>query len=561
MVDLSACEREPVHIPGAIQPYGLLFALDLADLTVRHVSVNCLEKLSRQPAELIGQPLGVLLDEASVDLVRQALQQGRLGEVTPLELAMLGQRADSWQAYAHSSHGLVFLEFEPVDVLRTSKPFPTLTSLRETIGRLTTASNLQELCQMAAVEVRHLTGYARVMVYRFDELANGEVIAEDRQENLEPYLGLHYPASDIPAQSRALFLRNRLRVIADARYEPAPITPALNAVNGQPLDLSMSVLRSAAAVHREYLHNMGVRASLTISLALEGRLWGLIACHHDAPKHPSLSEREACAVIGKVVSAQVVSQMEAEDHAYRLRSGEILARLARRLDQQVGYFTDALLQDEQDLLALAGASGAGIWNKNQIVLIGRTPPTDNVPMLIRWLKETTTDSVFATNELPALYGEKDFAEVASGLLSLRISRDPDVYILWFRPEVVQTVNWAGDPAKAAEPAGDSGQLHPRRSFALWKETVRGKSLPWRPVELDHVRRLREFIMEAGSRTAVRLEGLLPICAWCKKIRDEPGYWREVEEFISAHANVSFTHGVCPRCLEVEMAKLKRSVRT
>jgi light-regulated signal transduction histidine kinase (bacteriophytochrome) len=417
-------------------------------------------------------------------------------------------------------------------------------------GRLAAAATISDFSVTLAREVRSLTGYDRVMVYRFDAEWNGEVVAEERRADLEAFLGLHYPHSDIPALARALFQVNRIRVIPDATYEPIPVVPDRDSLTGSPLDLSRCLLRSVASVHREYMHNMGVRASLTASLVIGGQLWGLIACHHLTPRRPGPAEREACDLLAQIASAHLAVLAQAEDREYLTGLAAVLGRTGKRVGTTTPPIA-ALAKDPTDLLAVVGAGGAVVWRSGRGMPIGQTPPARALPELVRWIKGGAAPLI-VTDRLGQLYPPaKLFTGEASGLLALEVSRNTEEYLLWFRPEVLQSVNWGGKPGDTSDA---NGRLSPRRSFALWKETVRGRSLPWRPAEVENARRVKDLLVEAASRSAIQLEAFLPICAWCKKVRDEPGYWRGVEEFIRDLVDVRFTHGVCPECMDKQMAE-------
>ena len=306
-----------------------------------------------------------------------------------------------------------------------------------------------------AREARNLTDYDRVMVYRFDPEWNGEVIAEEKHEGLEPYLGLHYPSSDIPAQARALYLTNRLRVIPDVGYQPVPLVPGQDGRTGQPLDLGSCLLRSVSPVHLEYLHNMGVQATLTASLVTEGRLGGLIACHHRTSRQPGPAEREACDLLARIVSTQLGSLAEVEDQTYRATLREILGRIGMRAGNATLPLT-GLIQGEADLLALAGATGAVVWRAGRVATAGQTPPAEAIAGLMGWI-EPRPPPWWRLIGWARCCPAEAFANLASGLLAVEVSRQADEYVLWFRPELPQTVTWGGDPHGKA---GLDGRLSP-----------------------------------------------------------------------------------------------------
>jgi len=547
--DFSACDTEPIHAPGSIQSFGVLLALDANTLHVGHASANYREALGQDAAPPFGKAAAEILGPAAEAALRGALAKDGLIDHRPIPLALPDAKSSPWQGVAHCLNGTVFVELEPAD-LGTEAPADALAAVRGSIGKFTASVTIAEFAATAAREVRSLTGYDRVMVYQFDAEWNGEVIAEERRADLETFLGLHYPASDIPSQARALFLANRIRMIADAASTQVPLLTEPAGSTSAPLDLGRCLLRSAAAVHRQYLHNMGVRASLTASLVVDGRFWGLIACHHLTPRHLGRAERETCELLAQVASVHLAYLVEAEHRTHLATHLDTLSRIGARIGSTSPPIA-ALAREEADLLALVEASGAAVCRSDRLMLIGRTPPEEALAELVGWVKGVAAPLI-ATDRLPQLYAPANqFAEVASGLLALEVSRVTDEYVLWFRPEVLQTVNWAGDPHGKADV---DSRLSPRQSFAVWKETMRGRSLPWQPAEVENVRRVKEMLQAAVSLSAAKLEALLPICAWCKKVRDEADYWRGVEEFIETLVDVRFTHGICPDCLKNQMAE-------
>jgi light-regulated signal transduction histidine kinase (bacteriophytochrome) len=545
--DLTACENEPIHAPGSIQPFGVLLAFDANTLTVRNASENSRKMLGLGAADPHGSSAASLLGSAAEKTLREALAKDGLADHRPIPVSVNNGEASAWHGVAHCLGSMVFVELEPAEAVTRSLA-DALAAVLVSVRRLSTAATIADFGATVAREFHALTDYDRVMVYRFDAEWNGEVVAEERRSDMEPFLGLHYPASDIPAQARAMFLVNRIRVIPDAGYEPIPVVPNRDG-NGLPLDLSRCLLRSVSPVHCEYLHNMGVAASLTASLIVGGRLWGMIACHHTKPRRPSPAEREACDLLAQVASAHLAFLAEVEDRDYLAFLSDALRRIGTRVGMSAPPIA-ALAKDQSDLLTAVGALGAVVWRSGRGISVGRTPPPEALLELLDWIKGVASP-LLATDRLAQEYAPaKKFSDVASGLLALEVSRETDEYLVWFRPEVLQTMNWGGDPRDKSQV---NGHIGPRRSFALWKETVRERSIPWRPAELENARRIKDLLLAAASVSAARLEGYLPICSWCKKVRDEPGYWRAVEEFVADHVDVRFTHGVCPECLKTQLA--------
>lgn len=498
-IDLLQCSREPIHIPGCIQPHGVLLALEEPALQICQVSANAEQFFGRPAEELLGASLADFLEGEQLNTLCEHLARANLADINPLSLALRGASGEqSYDAIIHRSGGLLILELEPADAgTPTFQGFYHL--VRGSVSRLQGASTIDELCRIAVGEIRRITGLDRVMVYAFDPEWNGTVIAEDRPEDMESWLGLHYPASDIPGQARRLYTVNWLRLIADVDSRPAPLIPAENPLTGKPLDLTFSVLRSVSPVHLEYLRNMDVGASMSISLMRGNRLWGLIACHHRTARHIPYVVRIACEFLGQVLSLQVSLK---EEHAdYELRVG-----LQERLAGVLGHvaaaprLTDGLGELDPGLLDVVGAGGAVLYLDGQVFPYGEVPPADEVRELLAWLELRNDRETFYTDALPALLPRAEpYKDSASGLLSVSLSGGNR--LVWFRPEVVRTVNWAGDPAKAAVLEEGGIRLHPRRSFELWKETVRLKSAPWREPEVQVAEQLRNAIQDILYRQA------------------------------------------------------------
>jgi len=497
-LDLSRCDREPIHIPGSIQPHGVLLALREAPATVLQASANLEPRLGVPVGAVLGRPLAEVLGAAAAAEVDRALAAPRLEEINPLRLHLAGRRFDG---ILHRNAGLAFLELEPAGAPLDETRYP----LRAALAELQSASTVAALCDTLAREVRRLTGFERVMVYRFHEDDHGEVIAEVRDEGLEPYLGLHYPASDIPRQARALYLRNWLRIIPDARYEPVPIVPTPRPDTGEPLDLSLAGLRSVSPVHLEYLANMGTRAAMSVSLVVDDRLWGLISCaHHSGPRYVPWELRAACEVIGRLASLQLGALAEREVAELRAARRETEAALTRAMRAGEAPFAAAIASGEE-LLALVRADGAAAIAGDGLAWTGRAPPASFVTALAEWLSDRADEAPFATSCLPRLFPPAAaHPDTASGLLAIALPGSPRRLLLWFRQEIVQTVAWGGNPRKPAE-LDPKLQLHPRRSFEAWKEEVRLQSAPWTAADLEAAGSLRQKALEIDLARRVELE--------------------------------------------------------
>lgn len=505
-IDLTNCDREPIHIPGSVQPHGAMLVLSEPELLLVQVSENTREHFGIPPNDLLGQPLARLtgLEEAerlSKDVLQTAL------EATPRYLPPLAMgTADTvFERILHRYQGVLILECEPRQE-GAGTQLDLYPQLKASLTRLERTSSVREFCQRAAEQVRAFTGYDRVMVYKFMEDDSGSVIAEDKRDDLESFLGLHYPASDIPKQARALYLKSWLRFVVDVNVEPVPLRPGLNPRTAAPLDMSHAVTRSTSPIHREYLRNMGVRASMSISLIKDGKLWGLVACHHySAAKNLSHDQRMACEFLAHLLSLQMASKEVAEDHEYAVRINRTHARLVEAMAREELFWWRGLNEAGDELARYVEASGVAICGQ-QVRLFGRTPEEAQVRELVTWLKENSGGDIFETNRLPELYPETD-ANVASGLLAAHVSKRLGECVLWFRPAEVTVVNWAGDPNKPVTVGEHGARLTPRQSFALWQETVENKSAPWKGVEVEAARMLRRSIFEVVMRRAEELTKL------------------------------------------------------
>ena len=506
-IDLTNCDREPIHIPGLIQPHGVLLVLQDPTLDIIQVSSNTQSILGRQPEELLGKPLSDLLDAKQIQTLRQCLSED-FESINPLNLSVKHQNKSLYfDGIVHRVEAAIVLELEQKKTRGRADFFDFYQQVRGTITRIQKAPTLLEMCQIGVKEVRRITGFDRVMVYRFDPDGAGSVIAEDTNQPT-PYLDLHYPASDIPKQARQLYMLNWLRLIADASYEPAALIPETNPLTNQPLDLSLSVLRSASPIHLEYLQNMGVTASMSISLIHEQKLWGLIACHHLSPAQVPYNIRTTCEFIGQVMSVELANKETSEDLDYKMRLKSLQTQFVEALSQTEN-FLDGITQFQSQLLNLVNATGAVICSGNQCIQVGETPSAKQVNSLLEWLKPQLRHNSFETRSLSKHYpAAESFRAIASGMLALEISKIHHSYMLWFRPEVLQTVNWGGNPNKPVEVVDDGSlRLSPRKSFDQWQETVQGYALPWEPCEVEAVAELRNLIVGIVLRQADELAAM------------------------------------------------------
>jgi light-regulated signal transduction histidine kinase (bacteriophytochrome) len=505
-IDLDNCAREPIHVPGSIQPRGVLLVVREPDLRVTQVSANVAELLGLDPHEVLDAPLASVVGASQADaIIRTSSRFGDLRERNPLELEIeVGGRPVAFDAILHRETGALLLV--ELELATGPRPFSfpnTYLAVRGAVGQLNRATSLDELYEITARAVRELTGFDRVMVYRYDSEYNGEVVAEDKREDLNSFLGLHYPASDIPAQARALYEKNWIRLIDDVSYTPSPLVPIENPSTGRPTDLTHSTLRSVSPIHIEYLQNMGVGASMSISLLRDGKLWGLIACHHYSGPHlPPYGVRAAAEFLGSTLSLRLVDRVEDDELRARLESQTVLAKILAAIRNLEDTIESGLL-GAPGLLDLIRADGLALNINGRIATCGAVPPSADLAEIRAWLvaqDEPVVATDCLTRDVPALSVDP---AVASGLLALAL-RDGQ-YVIWFRSEAQRAVDWGGDPTNKAIAVreGDTVRLSPRKSFDRWREVVRLRSLPWTDVELADASALRQGMLETLYSRAER----------------------------------------------------------
>jgi chemotaxis family two-component system sensor kinase Cph1 len=504
-VTLANCDQEPIHIPGSIQSHGVLLALEEPSLLVRMASLNTADVLGVPHAELLGQSLDVVLRSDSALSVAEVRTHGTLRDHNPLKLH---SRKDGriFDGILHRAGGLLLLELEPATTADDLSFGQFYRRVRASVARLRETQRVLDLAELAAEEVRSLTGFDRVMVYRFARDASGEVIAESRRDGLESFLGLHYPASDIPAQARRLYTINWLRLIADVAYTPVPIQPTLNPLDQKPLDLSHSVLRSVSPIHVEYLTNMGVKASMSISLVVDEKLWGLVACHHYTPYFVPYEARAASEFLGEALSWQIAARERADTFEQKAASQRVLAKLVERMSASTNP-TLALAGLDSPLPALVGAESAAVHCQGKLGLTGNVPPKEELQAFVEWLPSVMADQPLVSEALRLEHPSAPPLTDVAGVLVVPISVEERHFLIWFRPEVERTINWGGNPEKQVELRDGVPRLSPRGSFALWRETVRGHCRPWEPFDVEVALELKQGILGGIEQRASELAKL------------------------------------------------------
>ncbi|WP_343617232.1 ATP-binding protein [Flavobacterium sp.] len=472
LVTLTNCDQEPIHIPGKIQPHGFLLGLT-NNWTIDYCTDNISFFINLSHTEALGNKFEAVFGSSAQELLFNYINSDTVQDVFPLEIELLDKK---FQVNVHKSDDIYVLEAEPQFDRQILGDVYTQTI--QFVTQMNSTKSLKDLCALVAEGTREITGYDRVMIYRFDEQYNGEVYAESCRKDLEPFLGLHYPHTDIPVQARELYIRNQMRLIVDINYEPVPIFTVDDKLDKN-LDLSLSILRSTSPIHVQYLKNMGVGATLTISLLHHDRLWGLIACHHYSKKNISPAVRLAAKLQGQFITSQIDIRESNDENLDARKSIEALERITA-LDLPLAENSLETVIEVSELLALCNAAGVSILFRNKIYKNGLTPDEHQIIAFAGLVEQRKIDDFYATRNVADHFPELESSPNFAG--AIYHSLGGSNHIIWYRPETISEINWAGDPEKSI--VKDQNGLHPRNSFNSWKQIVKGQSSIWKRYELN-----------------------------------------------------------------------------
>ncbi|MBV9991893.1 MAG: GAF domain-containing protein [Alphaproteobacteria bacterium] len=492
-VDLTNCDREPIHLLGHVQRFGFLVGI-APDWTIAHASENVEEFLGLRAGDMLGQAAASVFPEHALHTIRGRMQL--LAGPDAVERAFrLKFGKGEFDVAVHRSGRIIVIEAEPSASVEDVDP---ISQVRTMLARVQGAATLDKFHSEAARQLRALIGFDRVMIYRFDQDEAGEVIAESVKPDLVKFLGLHYPASDIPRQARILYTRNLLRIISDVGGTPSPI---VSQPGQETIDLSMSMVRSVSPIHIEYLSNMGVGASLSVSILRHGKLWGLFACHHMTKLHVSYDRRSAAELFGQMFALLLESREREAESALESRAQESQTKLVNMLAGR-SFTVSSLAEQLKVFSGIVPFDGVAVAINGHLSVEGQTPTREEVLGLVHALTEKGDTRVFATHALSRFHaGAGEYAQRASGMLAIPVSRVPRDYVLFLRKEFARTVAWAGDPTKPAQLGPNGIRLTPRKSFEAWEETVRAQSKPWTPIDIRLAEGLRITLLEVILRLA------------------------------------------------------------
>lgn len=473
IVTLTNCEHEPIHIPGKIQPHGFLIGVT-SNWKIDFCTENIAVYLNIVHTEVLGKDFAAVFGAHTEKQILEYINEDKIQDVFPPEIELFGKL---FRISIHKSQDIYVLEAEP-QFPDKEKLADVYTQTIQFVTQMNNTKSLKDLCALVAQGTREITGYDRVMIYRFDEQYNGEVFAENCREDLEPFLGLHYPHTDIPAQARELYIRNELRLIVDIDYKPVPIF-TIDDKEDKNLDLSLSILRSTSPIHVEYLKNIGVGATLTISLIHHGRLWGLIACHHYSEKNISPEIRLAAKLQGQFITSQIDIRQSNDENINAQKTNLALEQLSSLELPIIQNSLEAIIAAPQ-LLELCNAAGVSIVSREKIYKSGLTPTDEHIILLLEAISDSIKNTFFTTNKISDHFPE--IAEKANYAGIIYHSLGTNSHIIWYRPETILEINWGGDPEKSI--IYDSNGLHPRNSFEIWKQIVKNQSTIWRQYEIN-----------------------------------------------------------------------------
>lgn len=499
--DSEFCGSLPLHLINQIQPYGALIVLSKVDLTIIQVSENIEKFTGFKHTDVVKQQIKRFISEDSFSELQSKSVAGLKGKVSLRLTFNETNISNSLLAICHQKDSYLLLEIERLEEDEyANRPFSNVYGeVRSALERINTAETVLEVCAKATEELKKLSGFDKIMIYRFDKDWNGEVIAEEMEAKMESYIGLRFPASDIPKQARGLYLQNPYRLIPTRDYTPVKIYPVINPVSGGFIDMSGCNLRSVPAVHLEYLKNMDVMASMSTAIIKDGELWGLISCHHRTEKHVSF---DMCSVF-ELLSGIISSRIHAIAHQHQLQvSGQLHSIMAKLMEQV--YVDDdtvrGITSHNITVLDLLQCTGAAVLYNKQYKTIGDVPDRYQVKELVLWLQGQNIEKLFTISSLSVVHeAALAYSNIGSGIIVLPIHAGKGEYVIGFRPEIVQTVSWGGNPNEAINFETNGVSYHPRNSFNIWQQTVSNTAARWTDEVLQTAEAFRNFLIESALK--------------------------------------------------------------
>lgn len=492
--DSELCGSLPIHLTNSIQPHGVLVVIDRKTKKIIQLSENAASVFGIPYQQVLNNTLQSYIGDADVETLHKF--SGAYENRLPMTWT-IGTNDFLVMVHSRDKYFVAEVDLDPVKRERQETFVKVFQETRQSMSAIESGKDISEVCRITASELKRLSGFDKVMIYSFDHDWNGTVLAEEKEPEMESYLGFTFPASDIPKQARQMYLKNPYRLIPDANYKPVRLYPVINPITQSFIDLSDTNLRSVVAVHVEYLKNMGVTSSMSIRIMRNNTLWGLIACHHRTAKNPSFQMCSVLELLSNIISAKVTTLLNIQSHELDTRIKEsytrVLEEVYKKQSLQEAFFSTP------GILELFNATGALITKGDQFSTVGDVPDKSYLDDLILWLQTRDVPAIFVTESLGAIYDQgSDFKDIASGFMAIRMDYTEEEYLILFRPEVVRVINWGGNPDERIQFEKDEKSYHPRNSFKQWQQKVSGVSTDWLPEELRVAEKLRAFIMEYKS---------------------------------------------------------------
>jgi light-regulated signal transduction histidine kinase (bacteriophytochrome) len=485
--DSEFCGTLPIHLINVLQSYGALIVVNKELGEIIQVSENVSAVVNTSLDKLIGLPASELIKNYPPFSSKEKVP-------TVIELS-----DRKYLGFLHNkpTYNIIELNFESEAEALDKSFIDVYLELRDVMTMIENTASLNDAAEKVARELKKISGFDKVMIYRFDDDWNGHVIAEEQEPDMESYMNFTFPASDIPRQARDLYEKNPYRFIPDTGYVPVKLYPVINPATHTFIDISDCNVRGVTSVHLEYLSNMNVKASMSTRIMKGGRLWGLIACHHKTPVRMNYRVCAIFELLSNIFSSKISSLENKENHLFNTSLTQKYTSLVEETFK-TGNVAETLLSDNNNLLELFSAGGVVITG-NTNVKKGKVPDAQEIEDLILWLQTMGKEEIFVTDRLPGVFEyAAEYRNIGSGMISIPIDTSANEYILIFRPETVQTVNWGGNPDTRINFEADMKTYHPRFSFKLWQELVKGVSLPWRKEEIAMAENLQEFLRDFSN---------------------------------------------------------------
>lgn len=486
--DAEFCGKVPLHQTNLVQPHGYLLIIDRDSQKILQASENISALLGETAKEAIQTSLQKFLPQNQIDLIKQSFKNGTESRLPFL----IDFNNRSYLSTVKAQANYLVMEVEREDMVgNKQKSFLSVyQDIKYVMAVIEQSNDIRELCQQVIISLKRLSGFDKIMIYQFDEYWNGDVIAEVMEDGMDSYLGLKFPASDVPHQARELYKKTPYRLIPNVNYDPVKLYPVLNPKTRMFTDLSDSNLRSVAEVHLEYLRNMKVEASMSTRILKDNQLWGLIACHHRAPKYLSYEMCSVFELLSNAISAKITSVQNKDVYHHRAEMFKVHTEIIEHI-----FKNNSLDNLSPDLLNLLKADGVAVCMNGLIQRIGQTPHENEIHELLNWIQAIENQKVYMQPSISTVFEPAGtYAEIASGLLALPLQPEKQNYILAFRVEAVQKILWGGKPHEAIQFEVDGKGYHPRASFAAWQETVKKTSIPWTSDELEVAENFRNSVI-------------------------------------------------------------------